>query len=258
MTTDALGKEIQIGEKYSYSQHSNGTITIVRGTAEKIENGRVTLGEVEERWGVCGKIENDFEPQKRRRNVYAATLFPVMEEEKKLYRIPQIVGEVMRPCFMTEEKFEEGYRSSVFWTESNFMDAYRNHIVGMGHVAECAKIYIFKNWKKITDWTDLHLIVSHGPSGKVTEYFNYVPREKKDTPRNGSKIFEKVFQSMEEDDKKRHNPVITFDDVVLDPTDGDFSVTINGNEHWWIKDEAVIVLANFIEEKLKENGKINS
>jgi D-tyrosyl-tRNA(Tyr) deacylase len=39
--------------------------------------------------------------------------------------------------------------------------------------------------------------------------------------------------------------------VVLDPTDGDFSVTINGNEHWWIQDEAVIIIADYIEKQLK-------
>jgi hypothetical protein len=195
MTTDALGKEIQIGEKYSYSQHSNGAISIVRGTAEKIENGRVTLRDVEERSGLWGKIKENFVPQKRRRNVYAATLFSIPEEKEKLYKIPQIIGEVMRPCFMTEEQFEEGYQSSVFWTDKDFMNAYRKHIVGMGHIAECAKIFILKNWKKITDWTDLHLVVTHGPSGKVTEYFNYVPIEKKNTNRKKytSERFKDIF-----------------------------------------------------------------
>jgi hypothetical protein len=43
------------------------------------------------------------------------------------------------------------------------------------------------------------------------------------------------------------------------PTDGDFSVTINGNEHWWIQDEAVIIIADYIEKQLKtqENEKNN-
>jgi len=251
MTTDALGKEIQIGEKYSYSQHSNGHLAIVRGVAEKVERGRVTLGEVEERGGVYGKIDTKFKPQNRRRSVYAATLFPIVEEEEKLFQIPQIIGEFMRPCFMSEEKFEEGYRTSKFWTEANFMDAYRNHIVGMGHVAECAKIYILKNWKKIKDWNDLHLVVTHGPTNKETEYYNYTPSFTERSNESESSIINDIFSSLDEDNQKRHNPVTSFDDVVLDPTDGDFSVTINGNEHWWIKDEAVIVLANFIEEKLK-------
>ena len=252
MTTDALGQEIIIGEKYSYSQHSNGTITIVRGTAEKIENGRVTLGEVEERSGLNGRIKSEFKSQSRRRNVYAVTLFPVEEKKEKLYRTPQILGEVFSPCFMTEEKFEEGYKNSEFWTDNNFMLEYRRHIAAMCHVASGAKIYILKNWQKVKDWTDLHLIVKHGPSGEITEYFNYVPREPRDENRQGSSIFNEVFPEMEKDDEKRHNPILTFDAVVLDPTDGDFSVTINGNEHWWISDESVVVIADFIEQYLKD------
>ena len=41
--------------------------------------------------------------------------------------------------------------------------------------------------------------------------------------------------------------------MVLDPSDGDFSLTINGKEHWWIQDEAVIIIANYIENQLKSN-----
>ena len=42
--------------------------------------------------------------------------------------------------------------------------------------------------------------------------------------------------------------------MVLDPTDGDFSITINGKEHWWIQDEAVIIIADYIEKKLKKEN----
>ena len=52
--------------------------------------------------------------------------------------------------------------------------------------------------------------------------------------------------------KSLHNPIVTIDEVVLDPTDGDFSITVNGGkEHWWIGDEEVILIADYIEEKLK-------
>ena len=59
--------------------------------------------------------------------------------------------------------------------------------------------------------------------------------------------------------KRKQNPVVIINEVVLDPTDGDFSVTINGNEHWWIQDEAVIIIADYIEKQLKtqENEKNN-
>ena len=59
----------------------------------------------------------------------------------------------------------------------------------------------------------------------------------------------------DEMDKERHNPIREFNSVVLDPTDGDFSITVNGNEeHWWIQDKAIIIIADFIEQKLKKNA----
>lgn len=173
--------------------------------------------------------------------------------EKKKYRLPQIHGEMFRPCFMTEEEFEEGYKGSLFYTDKNFMEEYRKHMVGMSHVAECAKIYILKNWEKVTDWSGLDVIVVHGPTGKETEYFNYVPRKKYKENKSGEASgFSRFFDKIDEEDKAKHNPIREFNEVILDPTDGDFSITVNGNEeHWWIQDEAIIVIANYIEEKLK-------
>ena len=54
--------------------------------------------------------------------------------------------------------------------------------------------------------------------------------------------------------KRNQNPVLTINNVVLDPTDGDFSITINGKEHWWIQDEAVIIIADYIEKRLKKEN----
>lgn len=60
---------------------------------------------------------------------------------------------------------------------------------------------------------------------------------------------------MEEKDHEKHNPIVSVNEVVLDPTDGDFSITINGtNEHWWIGDEEVIIIADYIEQQLKEKN----
>lgn len=54
--------------------------------------------------------------------------------------------------------------------------------------------------------------------------------------------------------KRNQNPVLSINSVVLDPTDGDFSITINGNEHWWIQDEAVIIIADYIENQIKKES----
>jgi hypothetical protein len=47
--------------------------------------------------------------------------------------------------------------------------------------------------------------------------------------------------------------IVSLTGVVLDPTDGDFSLTVNGKNHLWIDDESVIVIADYIEKSLKED-----
>ena len=56
---------------------------------------------------------------------------------------------------------------------------------------------------------------------------------------------------MEERRARKHNPIISLTDIVLDPSDGDFSLKINGNDHLWIDDESVVIIADYIEKKLK-------
>jgi hypothetical protein len=46
-------------------------------------------------------------------------------------------------------------------------------------------------------------------------------------------------------------------EFVLDPTDGDFSVTINDQELWMINEEAIIEIANWIEEQLNQQEGLN-
>lgn len=164
--------------------------------------------------------------------------------------IQQIYGEYMTPCFMTEEEYENGYRKSMFWTESNFYSEYRKHIVAMEHVSNCAKIFILKNYEQVKDWSKLNVIVIHGQTGKPTEYYNYVP-DNGFAKCSESKRVQKYKIEQNERNKKKHNPITSITDVVLDPTDGDFSLTINGKEHWWIQNEAIIIIANYIENQIK-------
>jgi hypothetical protein len=161
----------------------------------------------------------------------------------------QIPGEIFSPCFISEEDFEKGYRESIFFVEGNYMEEYRKHMVAMDHIANMAKSYILNNWQKIEDWSDLEITVTHRPTGEKTEYFKYVPRNSFENFR--SKVFSEIMKSIDESDRARHNPIEVINEVVLDPTDGDFSITINGKPHWWISNEEVIVIANYIEQKLK-------
>ena len=77
MTTDALGNPIEIGQRYGYSQQSNGHVTIVVGTLEKINELKATLTNVEERRGLWGEIKESFKPETRKRSVNACHLFKV-------------------------------------------------------------------------------------------------------------------------------------------------------------------------------------
>jgi hypothetical protein len=160
----------------------------------------------------------------------------------------QIHGELMTPCFMTEEEFEAGYRSSKFYVEGDYLKAYREHMIAMSHVANVAKSYILNNWQKVEDWSDLEITLSHGLTGDSASYCKYVPNAH---IMSNSKVFSEIMQSVDLEDRKRHNPILKVRDVVLDPTDGDFSITVNDSPYWWISDQAVILIANYIETKLK-------
>ena len=175
----------------------------------------------------------------------------------------QVPDMIFRPCFMTEEDFEDGMKTTEFWTEKEFFDTYRKHMVGMGLVADCAKIYILKNYQEVKSWEDLDVKITHGPTGKVTDYYNHKKRVERIEERRSSKgarvhksgILDDMIKRIDKRNKKRHNPISSLTDVVLDPTDGDFSLTVNGNQHWWISDEEIIVIADYIEKQLKiQNG----
>ena len=158
----------------------------------------------------------------------------------------QIPGIIFRPCFMSEEAFEEGMRSTEFWTDKNFFNEYRKHIAALDIIADCAKVYITKMWKTVDDWSSLNVIIRDN-SGKPTEYFNYVPRNKE--RKSNSKTWDDMMKRMDKADKKKHNPIVTFDEPVLDPTDGDFSIKLNGKYHLWIDNESIIIIAKYIEDK---------
>ena len=164
---------------------------------------------------------------------------------------------IFRPCASSIEENEKIWQSSEFYTAANFQTEYRKHIIAMQHVAECAKIFILKNWEAVKDWSKLNIVITDN-SGSPTEYYNHVPRERVKRKRNEKMTgIDKLFARMDRDDAKKHNPITEITKVFLDPSDGDFSLTINGKDHLWINNESIILIANYIEEQLKsvENGK---
>lgn len=181
----------------------------------------------------------------------------------------QIHPSFFTPCFMTEAEYENAYKNSVFYVEKDFMKEYQNHLAALPHIAAIAKSYVLNNFEKVTDWANLDVVIIHGPTGEWTEYYNnekilppvvkkeptermkrFLALVSKEKPKEDS-ILNKWRQEWLEEDKKRHNPIRVIDKVVLDPTDGDFSISVNGKEHWWIQDEAIIIIADYIEKQLK-------
>ncbi len=181
-----------------------------------------------------------------------------------------IPGIMMRPCSLTEKENEKVMSSTKVSVSKEFYKAYMHHKGAMCIVAECAKIYIKKNWKKVKDWSDLNVVMEDAntlkghlnsanggkPLKDFVEYYNY---KESDSQRRRVKhnSIEKIFKNIDRKNKRKHNPVKTISNVVLDPTDGDFSLTINGRDHMWISDSTVIIIADYVEKHLtkKTNNK---
>lgn len=153
-----------------------------------------------------------------------------------------IFGMMMRPCSSNLEEHTELWKTSEFYTGSKFMKKYREHMIAMEHIAECAKIYVLNNWESISEWTGFNIDINDA-SGEPTKYYNWKPI---DPNKKSSSTWIKMNERL----KENHNPIVSVTDVVLDPSDGDFSLTINGKVHMWIDDDSIITIADFIEKKL--------
>lgn len=171
---------------------------------------------------------------------------------------------MMRPVSMTDKENEKTVQSSKFSVTSNFYNEYRQHIAAMQIVAECAKVYVNKNWKKVKDWTNLNVIMEDAntlkgglnnanggnPLKEYVEYFNYTGESKKNAKKWNSDIMAKFSLERDAKDKEKHNPIKKITEVVLDPSDGDFSLTVNGRSHMWISDSTIVIIADYVEQQL--------
>lgn len=170
--------------------------------------------------------------------------------KNKVRKHRQLYGLMFRPSAINQKDYEKYIFSADYAVKKDFRKTYQNHIAANQIVAESAKIYIIKNWKKVKDWSDLEISIVDN-TGKETYYYKYKKRE----VTCFSKFSEKRNKRMNEQNRKNHNPVKKLSGVVLDTSDGDFSLDINGKPHLWIDDESVIILADYIEWKLNKNKK---
>lgn len=114
-----------------------------------------------------------------------------------------------------------------------------------------AKLYIVANCDKVSDWSSLYLSITNGnniDNSNKLESFDYAPYEPKFYNKwiNYSANIGVETSPHEYKDES----VKTVTDPVYDDFDGDFSITINGLEWWWIDYDAVMRLAIFIERSL--------
>jgi hypothetical protein len=160
----------------------------------------------------------------------------------------QIHGIIMRPSATSEAEYDKIYQRTEFYTTSGFYEQYQKHLAALSITAECAKIYLAANWGLVKDWSGLEVKITDN-TNETTEYFVYKPENTKNWNTKIDAI-KRMVEDMDRLDRARHNPVKTVTGVVLDPTDGDFSLTINGRDHLWIDDESVIIIAEYVENQL--------
>lgn len=186
---------------------------------------------------------------------------------KKKLKHNDIPGILLRPCSTTLAGNKKTIYSSKFAVKEDFYEKYRLHIIGAEIVAECAKIFIVENYKKVKDWSDLSVVMEDAntldgpvnehnggkPLKNYVEYFKYVPSVTKLERR--SDALDRILKTWQKRDRLRHNPARKVTGVVLDTTDGDLSMKINGRSHLWISDTTTIIIAAYIEKAIAAQKK---
>lgn len=159
----------------------------------------------------------------------------------------------MSPIFDGEDqyrKFVEGLNVDV---TNGFVNTYMNINSQRVRLVEQAKLFVLDNWKRINDWSDLEITLESAVSGLKTSFFTFKGEDDYlETTQINSKHLRQARERRIARDEARNNPVESFDDVVLDFHDGDFSVTVNGQDYLFLSPREILTLAFFIESKLKE------
>ncbi len=166
----------------------------------------------------------------------------------------QIPGEVLRISSATVEDFTARLQGTKGFIEKDFYEEYQFHIIMKQRIARAAKVFLIHNWEKVNDWTKMDVVIRDNSKTK-TKYYNHVPQVIKEDINEGHRTktedtFDRIMAEHDEWMAKKHNPVVSLTEMVLDPTDEDFSVTINGKNHNWIDNDSVIIIADYVEKQL--------
>lgn len=162
-----------------------------------------------------------------------------------------IYGIMIKRSAFSDKEYESLSQSYIYSVKEKFLEEYQNHIAALQIISMCAKSFIMKNYKEVDDWSKLNVVIEDTQK-KPTEYHNYIPDTVQRYHDGG--ILNKLLQQIEDEKAKKHNPIISIENFMLDTTDGDLSIKINGKLHRCIADDSVIVIANYIEDQLKQKN----
>ena len=143
-----------------------------------------------------------------------------------------------------EKRALDYIRSTKEYSEMNFQDSNSKIWVAHNSLISAAKIYIIDNYKRITDYSDLHLMLRSGATG-----FKFYFGPKSGRGISKSSIITEILKELDD----QTIVIEKFDEAIYDWSDGDFSVVFNEVSYNWIDDESVINIASYIEEKLGKN-----
>jgi len=150
------------------------------------------------------------------------------------------------PVFFDLDQYRSSWAEQDYAVSSGFMAVQQLHLTALYTIVSCAKVYIMDNWQRVEDWSALSVKITDN-TGETFHYYKYEPGPEI----TGTGIIADTFRDFEEWNRDHQMPITQFSNPVLDPSDGDFSVTINGRDHLWIDDNAVIAIAHYIENQAK-------
>ena len=152
---------------------------------------------------------------------------------------------MLTPCFFSTEDYAEGWSKATHAVKSGFLSAYEDHQAAAYTVVSCAKAFIITNAGRVTDWTGLSIRLKP-LEGDAVYYYKYEPgfMPKGDDPLSDA------LREFEDHCRDNERLVREITNIVLDPSDGDLSITVNDDRYFAIGDRAVITLASYIEGQL--------
>lgn len=146
----------------------------------------------------------------------------------------------------SEQEVLNSLRSSVKYSERNFLGAFDNLSLEIRRVVEAAKIYILDNYEKVEDYSDLSLFI------RCANHEGTIYIGKKVDLVASPGLIRRMLKEL----RDATIQVSTFDKAVYDWTDGDFSIVLNGVDYNWIDSDSIINIANYIEGKLDDKDKV--